>query len=243
MTIADYPGTHPRSAIPWLSLSLLLLLYSGSFLILGSSLRIQYGFPLDDSYIHQTVARNFAHYDVLGFIPGKASSGATSLIWACLQASNYKFLHIDPVKFNFFFSWIMLGLIGPMLFILSRRDGMSVPLSFVLAASPALCGNFVWLGLIGMEHLLFIVLVLISISGSNSARIAAGTPSWLAWEQACWRLHGLKPWYLGHFWLSSPGRLNARCLKSLPLSPSGLSSSSSCSGPTSTHRIRSCRRR
>jgi len=163
MTIADYPGTHPRSAIPWLPLSLLLLLYSGSFLILGSSLRIQYGFPLDDSYIHQTVARNFAHYDVLGFIPGKASSGATSLIWACLQASNYKFLHIDPVKFNFFFSWIMLGLIGPMLFIFSRRDGMSVPLSFVLAASPALCGNFVWLGLIGMEHLLFIVLVLISI--------------------------------------------------------------------------------
>ena len=171
MITADHVETQPESAGPWLSglarnwqpILLLLLIYSGSFLILGSALRIQYGFPLDDSYIHQTVARNFAHYDVLGFIPGKPSSGATSLIWACLQASNYKFLHIDPVKFNFVFSWIMLALIGPLLFILSSRDGMPPLASFVLAASPALCGNFLWLGLIGMEHLLFIVLVLISI--------------------------------------------------------------------------------
>lgn len=171
MTTADYLGTQPKSAGrwlhewtgPWQPLLLLLLIYSGSFLVLGSALRIQYGFPLDDSYIHQTVARNFAHYDVLGFIPGKPSSGATSLIWACLQASNYKFLHVDPVKFNFVFSWIMLALIGPMLFILLRRDGTPVLSSFVLAVSPALCGNFIWLGLIGMEHLLFIVLVLISI--------------------------------------------------------------------------------
>jgi hypothetical protein len=163
MITADYLEPHRKSAIPWLPLFLLLLLYSGSFLILGSALRVQYGFPLDDSYIHQTVARNFAHYDVLGFIPDKPSSGATSLIWACLQASNDKFLHIDPVKFNFVFSWIMLGLIGPMLFILSRRDGMPLLSGFALAASPALCGNFIWLGLIGMEHLLFIALVLFSI--------------------------------------------------------------------------------
>jgi hypothetical protein len=171
MATADYLGTQPSSTGSWLPestrrwqpLLFLLLIYSGSFLILGSALKIQYGFPLDDSYIHQTVARNFAHYDVLGFIPGKPSSGATSLLWACLQASNDKFLHIDPVKFNFFFSWIMLALIGPLLFILSRLDGMPLLSSFVLAASPALCGNFIWLGLIGMEHLLFIVLVLISI--------------------------------------------------------------------------------
>src|ERR1700761_2755057 len=115
--------TAPRANPYWLPLLLLVLLYSSSFLILGSVLRTQYGFPLDDSYIHQTVARNFAHYGVLGFIPDKASSGATSLLWACLQASNYKFLHgIDPVAFNFVFSWIMLALIGPLLFLLARRD-------------------------------------------------------------------------------------------------------------------------
>ncbi len=163
MDMADNLTTPSKSAIRWLPHLLLFLLYSGCFLFLASTLRTQYGFPLDDSYIHQTVARNFAHYDVLGFIPGKPSSGATSLLWACIQASNYKFLHLDPVKFNFVLSWIMLGVIGPMLFILSRRDGLPLLQSFVLAVAPALCGNFIWLGLIGMEHLLFIVLVLVSI--------------------------------------------------------------------------------
>jgi hypothetical protein len=163
MDTPDNLTTSSMSSHRWLPYLLLLLLYSGTYLFLASALRIQYGFPLDDSYIHQTVARNFARYDVLGFIPGKPSSGATSLIWACIQASNYKFLHIDPVKFNLTFSWAMLALTGPMLFILSRRDGLPHLSSFLLAASPALCGNFVWLGLIGMEHLLFIVLVLISI--------------------------------------------------------------------------------
>lgn len=155
--------TFSQSSSQWFPYLFLLILYSGCFFFLASALRIQYGFPLDDSYIHQTVARNFARYDVLGFIPGKPSSGATSLIWACIQASNYKFLHLDPIKFNFIFSWVMLALIGPMLFVLSRKDGLSLLSSIALAASPALCGNFMWLGLIGMEHLLFVVLVLVSI--------------------------------------------------------------------------------
>ncbi|QNI32250.1 hypothetical protein H7849_25240 [Alloacidobacterium dinghuense] len=163
MAPTDNSITPSQSSVWWLQYLLLLILYSGCFLFLASALKIQFGFPLDDSYIHQTVARNFARYDVLGFIPGKPSSGATSLIWACIQASNYKFLHFDPVKFNFVFSWIMLALIGPLLFTLSRRDGLPPLSSFVLAASPALCGNFIWLGLIGMEHLLFIMLVLVSI--------------------------------------------------------------------------------
>ena len=163
MRPADNLKTFSHSVNRWTPYLLLFLLYSGCFLFLASALRIQYGFPLDDSYIHQTVARNFAHYGVLGFIPGKPSSGATSLIWACIQASNYKFLHLDPVKFNFIFSWVMLAVIGPMLFVLARRDGLPFLSSIVLAGSPALCGNFIWLGLIGMEHLLFVVLVLASI--------------------------------------------------------------------------------
>jgi hypothetical protein len=163
MDASDNQTASSNTGPCWLLYLLLILLYSGCFLFLASALRVQYGFPLDDSYIHQTVARNFARYDVLGFVPGKPSSGATSLIWACIQASNYKFLHADPVKFNLLVSWVMLALIGPLLFMLARRDGFSLLPSFVLAASPALCGNFIWLGLIGMEHLLFIVLVLISI--------------------------------------------------------------------------------
>ena len=142
---------------------LIVLLYSVGLLVVGSALRVQYGFPLDDSWIHQTVARNFAHFGTLGFSPGKPSSGATSLLWACLQAANYRTLHLDPVVFNLILGWLTLVLIGLLLFLLARRDGFSPRDSFILAAAPALCGNFIWLALIGMEHLLFVVLTLGSI--------------------------------------------------------------------------------
>jgi hypothetical protein len=151
-------------AFSWSQPFLLVLIYSLSFLFVGTALHVQYGFPLDDSYIHQTVARNLAEFGTPGFIPGQRSSGATSLIWTCLQAARYKFLaNVDPVAYNFFFSWIMLCLIGPLLFVLARRDGLSQRTCWLLAATPALCGNFIWLGLIGMEHLLFVMLSLVGI--------------------------------------------------------------------------------
>ncbi|MDT7814442.1 MAG: hypothetical protein QOJ42_4358, partial [Acidobacteriaceae bacterium] len=53
--------------------------------------------------------------------------------------------------------------IGILLFALARRDGLPSRTCWVLAATPALCGNFLWLGLIGMEHLLFVMLSLASI--------------------------------------------------------------------------------
>jgi hypothetical protein len=142
---------------------LIILIYSISLLVVASALRQQYGFPLDDSYILQTVARNFAHYGVLGFIPGVPSSGATSVLWACVQAANHRVLHADPILFNLALTWVLLASIGATLFLLARRDGLSLSLSFCFAAAPAFCGNFVWLGLIGMEHLLFVAIVLATI--------------------------------------------------------------------------------
>ena len=139
---------------------LIALIYSSSLAIVASALSSQFGFPLDDSYIHQTIARNLAHYGVLGFIPGVPSAGATSVLWAFIQAANHKFVHIDPIIFNLLLSWILLIVIGSTLFSIAQQDGMSVPHSLIFAAAPALCGNFIWLALIGMEHLLFVALVL-----------------------------------------------------------------------------------
>lgn len=148
---------------PGFLVALIVLAYSISFFVLASALLQQYGFPLDDSYILQTVARNFAHYGVLGFIPGVPSSGATSVLWACIQAASHRFTDVDPVLFNLALSWLLLASIGSTLFLLARRDGFPLSLSFFLAVSPALCGNFIWLGLIGMEHLLFIAILLATI--------------------------------------------------------------------------------
>jgi hypothetical protein len=148
---------------PGFLIALIVLAYSVPLLVLASALLRQYGFPLDDSYILQTVARNFAHYGVLGFIPGVPSSGATSVLWACIQAASYRFTDVDPVLFNLALSWLFLAAIGSTLFLLAWRDRFPLSLSFCLAVSPALCGNIIWLGLIGMEHLLFIAILLATI--------------------------------------------------------------------------------
>jgi hypothetical protein len=162
-TVERSADGEPAFPFSWRQPLILVALYSFAFIFLASALHVQYGFPLDDSYIHQTVARNLAHYGIPGFVPGERSSGATSLIWTYLQAANYRFLHVDPVAYNLVFSWIMFALIGPLLFALARRDGLSARTCWILAGTPALCGNFLWLGLIGMEHLLFVAASLAAI--------------------------------------------------------------------------------
>jgi hypothetical protein len=39
-----------------------------------------FGFPVDDSWIHQSVARNFCSFGSLGYLTHERSSGSTSLL-------------------------------------------------------------------------------------------------------------------------------------------------------------------
>ncbi len=145
-------------------LGLLLILYPALFTFLATALRHLHGFPLDDSYIYQTVARNLAWNDTLGFIAGQRSSGATSLLWAFVQAFNYKTLGpIDPVRYNLVLSYVLLSSIGVLLYLIARRDSLDQRTCLIIAAAPAFCGNFLWLGMIGMEHVMFLSLSLLAI--------------------------------------------------------------------------------
>ncbi len=49
----------------------------------------QIGFPLDDSWIHQTYARNLVEYGRWYFIPGIPSAGSTSPLWTLLLTPGY----------------------------------------------------------------------------------------------------------------------------------------------------------
>jgi hypothetical protein len=142
----------------------LALFYVLTFTLFSSVLHRRHGFPLDDSYIHQTVARNFANSGELGFIADRRSSGSTSLLWELIQAGNYRFFGaIDPVYYNIAISYLLLACMGPMLFMLCDQDGLPTPVAVAIAICPAIMGNFLWLGMIGMEHLLSIVLSLAGI--------------------------------------------------------------------------------
>ena len=135
--------------------------------ILASILPSHFGFPLDDSWIHQTVARNLAERHVLGYLPGVTSSGSSSLLWTWVLALGYM-LPLNPVIFCTIIHGFMFALIG----VLLKRLAGEGPEAWVIAACPALCGNFMWLGLVGMECVLFVLLSLLAVqlwfSGANA---------------------------------------------------------------------------
>jgi hypothetical protein len=135
------------------------MVYALSLIIVGSALRSHFGFPLDDSWIHQTIGRNFARFGSLGYLPHQRSSGSTSLLWTLVLSLNYKLLsNINPVLFALCVNAACLLSTGAMLLYIALQDRMAPFLAFVWAAGPALDGNYVWLTFTGMEHLLFVTL-------------------------------------------------------------------------------------
>ncbi len=120
---------------------------------------MQPGFSLDDSWIHQVVSRNFAQDGSLGFVPGKRSSGSTSLLLTLLLAVKWKlFPALSPVVYSAWLSGTLLVATGWGLIGMARADGLSETACWIWALTPALDGNYLWLGTIGMEHVLFVTL-------------------------------------------------------------------------------------
>jgi hypothetical protein len=147
------------------------LMYVLLFFCLASVLRHQFGFPLDDSYIHQVIARNLAETHVLGFQPGVASSGSTSLVWTVILAAGHVLLpRVSPVWFCLVISACVLAAIGFLLMRLAQQDGLSGWAQWTIALAPPLSGNFLWFGLIGMEHLLVIALTLLLVENWLKSR-------------------------------------------------------------------------
>ena len=145
------------------------------FCIVASTLRQNFGFPLDDSWIHQTVARNLADYHVMGYLPGMHSAGSSSLLWTLTLAFNYRFLPgVDPVVYAAVINGVLLGLIGTGLKIVTEQDNFTEAESWIFSLGPVLNGNFLWLGILGMEHVLFVTLSIATVG------------CWF-WKPAQWR--------------------------------------------------------
>jgi len=138
--------------------------YLLSFLFIEGFPHLVKGFPLDDSWIHQVVARNLARDGTLGFIPGVQSSGSSSLLWSLLLAANWKFFPwVTPEVYSGLLSVLSLIVTGCMLLSIARKDGLPATSCWIFALTPALNGNFMFLGGVGMEHILFVTLSVIAI--------------------------------------------------------------------------------
>jgi hypothetical protein len=122
------------------------------------------GFPLDDSWIHLTYARNLALLGEWAFLPGQSSAGSTSPLWTFLLAIGF-FLPGAPYLWTYF-----LG--GLMLFLLAWRVE-----AILRQLQPAYRATVPWAGLLilfewrlawsaasGMETLLHSLFVLVILS-------------------------------------------------------------------------------
>lgn len=133
---------------------LLSLLGMGSFL-LASYLNGHLGFPLDDSWIHQTYARNLAEFGEFSFIPGQPSAGSTSPLWTGVLAIGY-LLHLPYLTWTFLMGWLSLCLVAFIGMVFARR------VSGNLRAGGLWIGLFLatewhllWASASGMETLLY----------------------------------------------------------------------------------------
>jgi hypothetical protein len=69
------------------------------------------GFPLDDSWIHLTYARNLALRAEWSFVPGQNSAGSTSPLWTFLLSMGF-FLPLAPYLWTYFLGGLMLFLLA-----------------------------------------------------------------------------------------------------------------------------------
>jgi len=84
-----------------------IVLVSVSIYILTSWLYYRVGFPLDDSWIHQTYARNLAMYGEWSFLPGQPSAGSTAPLWTALLTPGHLF-GLGPFIWTYLLSGFLL---------------------------------------------------------------------------------------------------------------------------------------
>ncbi len=118
------------------------------------------GLPLDDSWIHQTYARNLASSGRWEFVSGTVSSGSTAPLYSLLLAIGY-LVRLPHLPWTYFLGWIFL--------VWSAWAAMSLwetlwaensSQSWLPGILVVTSWSLVWAAASGMETILFIALAL-----------------------------------------------------------------------------------
>jgi len=156
------------------------------FYLMVSALIFRIGFPLDDSWIHLTYARNFAEHGEWAYRLGERSAGSTSPLWTSLLAIGF-LLNLAPYIWTYFLGWVVLTLmaihaenVARKLVRLYRPRLPWVGLFFVFA------WHLTWSAVSGMETLLhgFIIFAVLTALMSSTRRyltlgLLAGISIWI----------------------------------------------------------------
>jgi hypothetical protein len=133
----------------------------------------EFGFPLDDSWIHVRFAQHLAQGQGFSFNPGEATSTTTGALWTVLLALAYRVTH------EFLFTSIAVnGLLACLLcvvvFELARTMVASRGVALAAGLTVAATAPLPWWVLSGMEPPLYATLSLVAILLHVRLRRAAG---------------------------------------------------------------------
>lgn len=81
------------------------------YYLMVSARTFRIGFPLDDTWIHLTYARNLAEHGEWAYRLGERSAGSTSPLWTVLLAIGF-LLDLAPYAWTYFLGWVVLTLMA-----------------------------------------------------------------------------------------------------------------------------------
>jgi hypothetical protein len=143
--------------------------------LVASASTYRLGFPLDDSWIHATYARNFALYGEWAFQLGRPSAGSTAPLWTMLLMPGY-WLRIGPLWWSHVLGLASLLGLGVAAEVMARREleeyRPRLPWIGMLIAAE---WHMLWAAVSGMETVLYTVLATTVL-----AALVAGTRSYAA---------------------------------------------------------------
>src|SRR5215211_3701102 len=161
---------------PWVIIAVAAFLAVLIYLIASATI-FRVGFPLDDSWIHLTYARNLAEHGEWAFQLGERSAGSTSPLWTVLLAFGF-FIGLGPYIWTYFLGWIVLTLLAVCAENFARKLVPSyksqIPwagLFFVFA------WHLTWSAVSGMEtllHGLIILAVMSALMGGSRRYLTLG---------------------------------------------------------------------
>ena len=162
------------------------LLISLAVYLVACFIAYRIGFPLDDSWIHQTYARNLALRGEWSFLPGQPSAGSTSPLWTILLSVGF-FLQLSPYIWTYFLGALFLFGISLLAESIVRQTVSAYRPSYPWAGLLfTLEWHMAWAAFSGMETILhiFIVLLVINILLMKSrsyllAGLAVGISIWV----------------------------------------------------------------
>ena len=156
------------------------------FYLLVSALIFRIGFPLDDSWIHLTYARNLAEHGEWAYRLGQRSAGSTSPLWTGLLAVGF-LLDLAPYAWSYLLGWVILTLMG--------IHAENVARKFIRSYQPRIpwvglffvsVWHLTWSAVSGMETLLHAFIAFVVLTGlMNGSRrylglgLLAGLSVWV----------------------------------------------------------------